>query len=130
MALDDALHLVEVAAHHAPERFGVEPLAKRGRAGDVGEDDRYGLSDLGPWRQGLRELYSADAAIAKALGVLLAALWANGHAQRVGMHAIRFQTSAQDERGRCEPGVVCAPTSSAHSVLRSKPQRPRRGGGA
>ena len=39
VALDDRLHLVEVAAHHAPQRLRVELLAERGRPGDVGEDD-------------------------------------------------------------------------------------------
>ncbi len=38
--LDDRLHLVEVAAHDAPQRFRVELLAERGRAGHIREDDR------------------------------------------------------------------------------------------
>jgi hypothetical protein len=37
---------VEVAAHHAAIGLRVERLARRGRAGDVGEEQRDGLADL------------------------------------------------------------------------------------
>ena len=40
------LHGIEVPPHHTPKRLGVEPLAERGRAGDVREDDRDDLARL------------------------------------------------------------------------------------
>ena len=49
--LDDRLHLVEVAAHHPPQRFRVEPFAQSRRAGDVREDDRDGLAHLAGGRR-------------------------------------------------------------------------------
>src|SRR5207249_5136227 len=107
------LHLVEVPAHHAPKCLGVEPFTERGGGGDIGEDDRDGLAGLGRCSQRRRELGSTDAAESKAFRILLAALWTDGHVQRLGMHMIRFHSSAQDERGGREPELVCALTSSA-----------------
>ncbi len=77
MDLDDRLHLVEVPAHHAAKRFGVELLAERGRARHVAEDDRHGLPDLARFLgcQGR----SAGPAELESLGVLLAALLAGRH---------------------------------------------------
>ena len=46
VALDDRLHLVEVAAHHPSQRLGVELLAERGRPRDVGEDDGDDLPNV------------------------------------------------------------------------------------
>ena len=49
--LESRLHGVEVAPHHATQRLGVEPLAQRRRADDVGEhhgDDLPGLGDGRP----------------------------------------------------------------------------------
>jgi hypothetical protein len=46
VTFDRRAHGVEVAAHHASGRFGVEPLAHRGRARDVAEQHRHGLSNL------------------------------------------------------------------------------------
>ena len=40
------LHGIEVPPHHTPQRLGVEPLAERGRAGDVREDDGDDLARL------------------------------------------------------------------------------------
>jgi hypothetical protein len=45
-ALDRDAHRVEVARLHVPERFGVQTLAKRRRAGDVAEDHADALTDL------------------------------------------------------------------------------------
>ena len=37
--LEHALHDVEVPPHHAAEELGIEPVAERGRVGDVSEED-------------------------------------------------------------------------------------------
>ncbi len=47
VAFQDRGHLVEVAGLDPPERFGIEPLADRGRVGHVGEHDRDDLPGLG-----------------------------------------------------------------------------------
>ena len=39
VAFDRTPHLVEVARHHPPERFGVKALSEGGPSGHVGEDD-------------------------------------------------------------------------------------------
>src|SRR5262249_15672248 len=46
VALDDRLHLVEVAAHQRPQDLRVDGLPKRGRAGDVAEEDGDDLAVL------------------------------------------------------------------------------------
>ena len=46
VALDDLLHLLEVAGQERPQRLRVEPLAQRGRAGDVAEQHRHRLALL------------------------------------------------------------------------------------
>jgi hypothetical protein len=46
VALVHAPGRLEVAGHGAAERLGVEQLAQRGGAGDVGEHHRDGLADL------------------------------------------------------------------------------------
>jgi hypothetical protein len=46
MALEDGAHFDEVALHDATESFGVEALAKLGRARDIGENDRDELAHL------------------------------------------------------------------------------------
>jgi hypothetical protein len=79
VAFDDGLHLVEVAPHHAAERFGVEPLPERGGAGHVGKDDRDGLSGFARRRGGF-ELRAASTAETESLGVLLTAAGARNHA--------------------------------------------------
>ena len=45
--LEHALHGVEVPPHHAAQELGVEPLAERGRLGDVCEEDGDDLPRLG-----------------------------------------------------------------------------------
>ena len=79
VALDHGGHLVEVAAHHAAECLGIEPLPERGRPRDVGEDDRHDLSDVGrgsisPTQRGRAVLTETSP-----LGVLLAAAGAALH---------------------------------------------------
>ena len=79
VALDDRLHLVEVPAHHASQRLGVELLAERGRPGDVGEDHGHDLADVSGGLgggQGRR----ARAAECEPLRVLLTAAGARNHA--------------------------------------------------
>jgi hypothetical protein len=46
VAFARGLHLVEVARHHPAKCLGIESLAERRGAGDVAEDDRYGLALL------------------------------------------------------------------------------------
>jgi hypothetical protein len=47
MPSDHERHLVEVAQHQLPSGFRVEQLGEWGRAGDVAEEDRYRLPELG-----------------------------------------------------------------------------------
>ena len=79
VALDDGLHLVEVAAHHASQRLRVELLAERSRSRDVRKDDRHGLSHLAGGLFG-HERGPARAAEREALWVLLTAAGARNHA--------------------------------------------------
>jgi hypothetical protein len=46
VAFQHGTHCVEVPSHHPSERFGIEALAERRRAGDVREEYRDGLADL------------------------------------------------------------------------------------
>ena len=73
VALDHGGHLVEVPAHHAAERLGVEPLAERRGPRHVGEDDRDDLPDVGRGGFRLAERRRAVLAEASLVGVLLSA---------------------------------------------------------
>ena len=79
VALDDGLHLVEVAAHHASQRLRVELFAERSRSRDVRKDHRHGLSHLAGGLFG-HERCPARAAEREALWVLLTAAGARNHA--------------------------------------------------
>jgi len=46
VALDDVLHPREVSGEEGAQRLGIGRFAKRSRAGDVAEENRYGLSLL------------------------------------------------------------------------------------
>ena len=84
VALELAAHHVEVARHHGPKRLRVEPLADRGRADEVREDDRDRLSDLACGLDGVKRR-AAEAAQAEAVRVLLAAARADCHAVSLGV---------------------------------------------
>ena len=76
--LEDASRVLEVAAHRRPHRLRVEPLPERGRAGQVAEDDRDGLSDLAGGL-GLLERRAAGAAEPEPLGIFLPTARASPH---------------------------------------------------
>jgi hypothetical protein len=71
-------HRVEVARHHLSEGLGVELLAHRGRALEIGEDDRHDLPELLE-RRGSLERGPAGEAELRHFRVLGAALRADGH---------------------------------------------------
>ena len=74
VALDDRLHPLEVAREQRAQRLRVEPLAERGRAGDVAEEDGHGLALLAR-RRGVGERRAAGVAEARTLrDVVVAAL--------------------------------------------------------
>ena len=50
VALERALHRIEVARHHSAEQLGIEPLAEARRPDDIAEDDRHDLPHLGHGR--------------------------------------------------------------------------------
>jgi hypothetical protein len=50
VVLQDLAHLVEVALEHAPHQFGIDLLAQRGGAADVGKDDGDQLPELASLR--------------------------------------------------------------------------------
>src|SRR6266511_1561180 len=84
VVLEDLAHLLEVAGHELAERLRVERLAEVRRALEVGEDDRDRLPHLlrGELR---RELRPAET---EAVGVLLAAIWANLHKASVRLEGV------------------------------------------
>ena len=66
-------HLVEVAAHHAAERFRVQPLPEGRGARDVREHDRHDPANVGGDTLGLAERRRAVLAEASLVGVLFSA---------------------------------------------------------
>jgi len=79
VALDDPLHLLEVAGEQASQRLRVGRLAERRRPRDVAEQNRDGLSLLAPARC-RRERSTALLAEFRPLGVLVPAACADRHA--------------------------------------------------
>jgi hypothetical protein len=73
VAFDHGRHLVEVAAHHASERLGIQPLAEGRGPRDVGEDDRDDPADVGEGSIRLGERRRAVLAEASPVGVLFSA---------------------------------------------------------
>ena len=78
--LDDRTGRLEVAAHDPPDGLRVEPLAERGRASHVGEQDRHDLADLAP-RRGAGQGGSAFGAEPGSLRVGCAAARTGSHAR-------------------------------------------------
>jgi hypothetical protein len=69
VTVDYRLRRLEVARHHPPQALGVDPLAERGRAGDVAEEHGHDLPHLAR-RCRLRQRRAAGVAKASALAVL------------------------------------------------------------
>src|SRR5439155_25037746 len=80
--LDDRLRGLEVARHHAAKALGVDPLAERGRAGDVAEQ---GVDDLPRFagRRGPGQRRAARVAEARAFTVLRPTARADEHGASV-----------------------------------------------
>ena len=81
--LDDRLRGLEVARHHAAQALGVDPLAERGRAGDVAEEHRHDLARL-PRARSRGQHGTAGVAEACALPVLGPATRADEHETSLG----------------------------------------------
>src|SRR6185369_8649395 len=81
VAFERASHLVEVTRHDLADCLRVELLPHRGRALEVGEHDRDGLSDLLRGQFGCKR-GPAEAAKAELCRILLAATWANLHKKK------------------------------------------------
>ena len=77
--LHDPTDLLEVAAHRAPHRLGIKPLAECRRPGHVAEDDRHRLAHLSR-RRGRLERRAATAAKPEPLRALQATNGARRHA--------------------------------------------------
>ena len=87
VVLEDRAHLVEVAGHDLAQRLGVERLAEIGRALQVGEEDRDGLSSL--LRGQLHdERGPAEPAQPEARRVLFPAIRADLHRSSVGRASV------------------------------------------
>ena len=86
--LHDQPDLLEVAAHRAAHRLGIEPLAERRRPGHVAEDDGHRLAHL-PRRSGRSERGPAAAAEPEPVGALLATGGARGHAPSISVSRSR-----------------------------------------
>ena len=86
VALEDGAHLLVVAGHDAAQRLGIQAFAERGRAGDVGEQDRDGLADLSRRERAVTVVERTAARLAKArgLGVFAPAGPACAHAASLG----------------------------------------------
>ena len=125
--LHDQPDLLEVAAHRAPHRLGIEPLAERRRPGHVAEDDRHRLAHL-PRRGGRGERRPAAAAEPEPVGALLATGGARGHAPSIS--AIAFAPTrvlrAAASANRSAPASVCAREGIA-GVGRADPGFDRKG---
>ena len=78
--LEHGLHRIEVAPHHASKQLGVESLAERRRARDVGEQNGYDLPFLRMIRAS-RERRAAGMAVAR-IGEVLASTGAAQHARQ------------------------------------------------
>ena len=121
--LHDQPDLLEVAAHRAPHRLGIEPLAERRRPGHVAEDDRHRLPHL-PRRRGRGERRPAAAAEPEPVRALLATGGARGHAPSISAIAsfdpFRSRRDAQTDRRRPAYALVrgsprCRPRGSRRS---------------
>jgi hypothetical protein len=84
MALDRCLHRFEVAGHHLAQALGVKPLAERGRAGHIAEDDSDCLSQFAAAGLLHRERGGAPPAEARTVRVLGAAIRADQHKPSLG----------------------------------------------
>ena len=83
VALDDRLHLVEVAAEERAQGLRVGRLAERGRADDVAEENRHDLSVLPSGGLVGGELGPARVAETRLGRVLLTAARTSKHARSV-----------------------------------------------
>src|SRR5215203_636261 len=83
VALDRRAGEVEVATENVAQAFGVESLAERSRAGDVGEEDGDGLSLLAVAGSVRAEGAAACVAEAGSFRILLAAVGARRHERRL-----------------------------------------------
>ena len=95
LGLDLGAHGREEGAHDLLERFRVEPLAERGRAGDVREQHGHDLALLGRLGGDERELRAAAVAEARLFGILAPAAPANRHAASVRTCAARGADGTQ-----------------------------------
>ena len=91
VTLDGGPHRVEEALHHSSQRFRVEPIAHRGRADDIAEDDRDRLASLGPCL-GPDEGRAALPAELAGLGVGMAARPARDHLRSLWQWALSPRT--------------------------------------
>src|SRR5207237_6182861 len=99
VALDRLLRGLEVASHHVSQALGVDPLAERGRAGDVTEEDGHRLARLARRLGG--ESGAAGVAEAGLLAIFSPAARANGHPASLGRDRVaEFREALADSTGR------------------------------
>ena len=143
VTLEGGAHLLEVAGDHLAERLGVEPLAERSRALEVGEDDRDLTPRLVHGRSRLlgalerRAAVAAEAELRRALGP---AAWAGGHTESLGSRSAGLARpgpgSGRDQRCRAvraellgvhdEVVVASAARSSRRRSAGGRPRAPGR----
>ena len=104
VALDDLAHAREVAAHDVAQRFRVEPLAERRRAGHVGEQDGHRLARLAG-RGSRRQGRAAVPAQPEACRVLLATRRTADHQPSVGSAGDEGEALFRGERVRGAPST-------------------------
>ncbi len=105
-------HCVEVARHHLAQGLGVELLAHRRRALEIGEDDGHDFPEL-LRRRRFRERRAARQAELGDLRVVGGALRADGHATSLP-HPSRLPQESRfaDRRSAPSRNVYAAPTQS------------------
>ena len=91
VALDDHLRRLEVAGHHPAQALRVDPLAERGRAGHVAEEDGDDLARLADEAR-LGERGAAGVAEPGALPILRSAAGADDHGASLGMSQHRHRS--------------------------------------
>ncbi len=134
--LDHRLGGLEVARQHVAQALRIEPLAERGRAGDVAEEDGDGLPLLAR-RRGRRQRRGALVAEPCSRRVVVTAARTDRHVQRLERRAAddQPQCSAGPPGGQCEgtPRTSTAAfigarlaSSSGRRQRATAPQRSRR----
>ena len=96
VGVDHELHLVEESTHHAAKGLRIQAFTERGRAGDIGEQDRDDLAHLGGTLVRGTQRRGALLTEPRAIRVLFAACSTEAHGAMVGHRALPGSGSTAD----------------------------------